>query len=318
MRRRIFRVITVPRQCTLDQLLTTALRAFHITRSSSEFYMTDMHAANGEEVRLQDNLPVLSLTRVEGRRPAVYLRFRDKETDRGHVRVYPGKLQMDIDESFVRVPVSNDSNVRDLIRDSLDRFRIDSGEYQVEDFRCLAVLLDRGVTERILVENERPWDIMKQLGRDSIRQMETMRFYLQHKQDPHGPNLALFVGNLPPGLSQRNYEHMLTKYVNEDKFSSIGPIYYEYGSVVITYEDAAKAVRAFYTLREAICEGKNLLVLLLPNIEPSMVPTETVPLLVFVNVKSGGCQGLELISSFRKLLNPYQVFDLDNGGPLPG
>lgn len=318
LRRRIFRVITVPRQCTLDQLLTYALRAFHITRTNSEYYLSDLYAPGGDEVRLQDNTPVLSLTRVEGRRPAVFLRFRDKEIERGHVRVYPGKLQMDIDEAFVLVPVANGTTVRDLIGDSLERFRIDAAEYQVDDFRCLEVLLDRGVTERILVENERPWDIMKQLGRDSIRQMETMRFYLQHKQDPHGPNLALFVGNLPPGLSQRNYEHMLTKFVNEDKFSSIGPIYYEYGSVVITYEDAAKAVRAFYTLREAICEGKNLLVLLLPNIEPSMVPQETVPLLVFVNVKSGGCQGLELISSFRKLLNPYQVFDLDNGGPLPG
>lgn len=49
-----------------------------------------------------------------------------------------------------------------------------------------------------------------------------------------------------------------------------------------------------------------------------MVPPGVQPLLVFVNVKSGGCQGLQLISSFRKLLNPYQVFDLDNGGPLPG
>ena len=45
---------------------------------------------------------------------------------------------------------------------------------------------------------------------------------------------------------------------------------------------------------------------------------ELTPLLVFVNVKSGGCQGMELIASFRKLLNPYQVFDLGNGGPLPG
>ena len=77
-------------------------------------------------------------------------------------------------------------------------------------------------------------------------------------------------------------------------------------------------MRAFYALREARIEEKKLLVLLLPNIEHTMVLEATQPLLVFVNVKSGGCQGLELINSFRKLLNPYQVFDLENGGPLPG
>lgn len=32
LRRRIFRAITVARTCTLEQLLTTALRAFHIAR----------------------------------------------------------------------------------------------------------------------------------------------------------------------------------------------------------------------------------------------------------------------------------------------
>lgn len=74
--------------------------------------------------------------------------------------------------------------------------------------------------------------------------MELMRFYMQHKQDPHGPNIALFVGNLPPGLSQRNYEQILSRYLTDDnKFTSIGPIYYEYGSVVLTFEDAQKAVK---------------------------------------------------------------------------
>lgn len=58
---------------------------------------------------------------------------------------------------------------------------------------------------------------MKRLGQDSIRQMELMRFYLQLKQDPHGPNLALFVGNLPPNLSQRNYENLLTEYLGLGK-----------------------------------------------------------------------------------------------------
>ncbi len=49
-----------------------------------------------------------------------------------------------------------------------------------------------------------------------------------------------------------------------------------------------------------------------------MIPDYVTPLLVLVNVKSGGQQGMELIRSFRKLLNPHQVFDLMNGGPLPG
>lgn len=51
----------------------------------------------------------------------------------------------------------------------------------------------------------------------------------------------------------------LTVFFADNKFNSIGPIYYEYGSMVITYEDAAKAVRALYALREAKYEDKHLL-----------------------------------------------------------
>ena len=58
--------------------------------------------------------------------------------------------------------------------------------------------------------------------------------------------------------------------------------------------------------------------IILDLLQSHMVAEGVQPLMVFVNVKSGGCQGLDLITSFRKLLNPHQVFNLDIGGPLPG
>lgn len=95
LRRRIFRAITVPRTCNLEQLLTTALRAFHIAREPNvrflylgdferiftdfylqQFYLTDLYATNGDDVQIQDPTPVLNLHKIEGKRPAIFLRFR--------------------------------------------------------------------------------------------------------------------------------------------------------------------------------------------------------------------------------------------------
>ncbi|XP_073460385.1 diacylglycerol kinase zeta isoform X3 [Aquarana catesbeiana] len=49
-------------------------------------------------------------------------------------------------------------------------------------------------------------------------------------------------------------------------------------------------------------------------IRPSPCPLMK-PLLVFVNPKSGGNQGVKILQSFMWYLNPRQVFDLSHGGP---
>jgi hypothetical protein len=45
---------------------------------------------------------------------------------------------------------------------------------------------------------------------------------------------------------------------------------------------------------------------------PEALPATSMPLLCFVNKKSGGNQGMQALNSLRMLLNPLQIFDVHN------
>ncbi|KJE89612.1 diacylglycerol kinase 1 [Capsaspora owczarzaki ATCC 30864] len=47
-------------------------------------------------------------------------------------------------------------------------------------------------------------------------------------------------------------------------------------------------------------------------------PPNTTPIVVFINPASGGNQGVKLLRTFKNLINPRQVFDLQQGGPMAG
>ena len=71
------------------------------------------------------------------------------------------------------------------------------------------------MTETILAKDDIPWEVLKRRGHESVRLMELTRFYLELKKDPHGPDVSLFVGNLPANLSQKQYENILLEFLEE-------------------------------------------------------------------------------------------------------
>lgn len=55
----------------------------------------------------------------------------------------------------------------------------------------------------------------------------------------------------------------------ENKWVRFDVIYYEYGALVLDFSSADKATRVFNILKDALFDDKQLLVLLLPNIQVS-------------------------------------------------
>ncbi len=60
---------------------------------------------------------------------------------------------------------------------------------------------------------------------------------------------------------------MLCFAAEEYRWVKFDVIYYEYGALVMLYDDPKKATRAYTILRDSSFDGKELLVIILPNIQ---------------------------------------------------
>ncbi|CAB1337160.1 unnamed protein product [Coregonus sp. 'balchen'] len=89
-------------------------------------------------------------------------------------------------------------------------------------------------------------------------------------------------------------------------------------AVVLQISCFSEAERIYMLAKDTSVSNQQLTSLVLPEIMHNKLPKGDSPLLVFVNPKSGELKGQELLYGFRKLLNPHQVFDMTNGGPLSG
>ncbi|XP_022410610.1 diacylglycerol kinase theta isoform X4 [Delphinapterus leucas] len=328
VQRNHFRAITVPRLAKSQEVLEVALRAYYITEDPQGFQLQALPApalagntgASGkawsggtteeEGSRGPGARDAPSITRV----PEAWI-IRALPRTQEVLKIYPAWLKVGV--AYVSLRVTPQSTARTVVLEVLPLLgRQAEG---LKSFQLVEVLMGSRQVQRTVLADEEPLlDRLREIRQTSLRQMSQTRFYVAESRVV-APRVSLFVGGLPPGRSPQEYSSLLDEAVaSKAGLVSVSHVYSAQGAVVLDVACFAEAERLYMLVRDTAVHGRPLTALVLPDVLHLKLPPHCRPLLVFVNPRSGGLKGRELLCSFRKLLNPHQVFELTNGGPLPG
>ncbi|XP_005359728.1 diacylglycerol kinase theta isoform X1 [Microtus ochrogaster] len=320
VRRNQFRLVTVSRLAQNEEVMEAALRAFYINEDPRDFQLQALPLTT-----LSSNAQALGKAGTTEEEASKGLGPRDSMPEAWVIRslpraqeilkIYPAWLKVGV--AYVSIRVNSQSTARSVVQEVLPLLG-----RQVEDqekFQLTEVLMSSRQVQRTVLMDEEPlldrlWDIRQ----TSVRQVSQTRFYVAESR-AMTPHVSLFVGGLPPGLSPQDYSNLLHEAMaTKAAVVSVSHVYSLQGAVILDVTCFAEAERLYMLARDTAVHGRPLTALVLPDVLHTKLPPDCCPLLVFVNPKSGGLKGRELLYSFRKLLNPHQVFELTNGGPLPG
>ncbi|XP_070256842.1 diacylglycerol kinase theta isoform X2 [Myotis yumanensis] len=319
-----FRVVSVPRLARSEEVLEAALRAYYITEDPRGFELqalpwplqagdpraggkagggrTSEEEEGGRGPRSREVSPEAWIIRTLPRTQDV-------------LKIYPAWLKVGV--AYVSIRVTPESTARTVVLEVLPLLgRQAEGP---ESFQLEEVFMgSRQVQRSVLADEESLLSRLRDIRQTSLRQMSQTRFYVAESKAV-APRVSLFVGGLPPGLSPQEYGSLLDEAVaTKAGLVTLSHVYSAQGAVVLDVSCFAEAERLYMLVRDTAVHGRLLTALVLPDVLHTKLPPDCCPLLVFVNPKSGGLKGRDLLCSFRKLLNPHQVFELTNGGPLPG
>ncbi|XP_067048570.1 diacylglycerol kinase theta-like isoform X1 [Acropora muricata] len=305
--------ITIPRTAQASNVLEEALKKFHITDNPSNYYLAK--AVNQETERpLDPEEKPHQFAENSSSKPLIFLRMKSADRRKGYIRVYPGMIN--VTSMFKTIPVTAVTTVSEIINVALEKFGLKGAS--PEDYTLTEVHLNEGVQERRMDKSDCPWKILLNIRKKSVRKMKLSRFYLRQNLEPLG-EVSLCVGSLPTGLESSKYGTLITDMLGKSaEFCKVQSVFPSFGMVFLSFPAADVAADAVETLKMSTVDGKELYTKVLPNIHPHLFSRQSQPLLVFVNSRSGGGQGADMLAAFQRLLNPHQVYALSDGGPLPG
>uniref|UniRef100_A0A673JDG6 Diacylglycerol kinase n=1 Tax=Sinocyclocheilus rhinocerous TaxID=307959 RepID=A0A673JDG6_9TELE len=292
-KRNQFCLVSIPRIIKNEEGVEASLRAFYIPDEPQDYelqsysqqglFTDDIINRNGTP----DNKPIFKDTVSD----SWVLRSKPKETE--VVKIYSSSRKVEV----TSVTVGKSSTVDSILKEVLPR-------------------IEKQVTWNLILINtayvylNKPCDFQT-----SLRQMNQTRFYIEESRN-RVAQVNLLLGGFPTQLEKEEYTHLLSEHLSV-KSESVSAVLFS-GAVVLQISCFSEAERIYMLAKDTSISGKQLYSLVIPEIMQSKLAKGSCPLLVFVNPKSGGLKGREILYSFRKLLNPHQVFELTSGGPLPG
>ncbi|XP_031442985.1 diacylglycerol kinase theta isoform X2 [Clupea harengus] len=316
VKRNQFRSVSIPRIIKNEEVVEAALRAFYLPDEPQDY-----------ELQVQGQPPALLTDDIINRNgtpddksvfkdnaPDAWL-LRAKPRDSEVLKIYADWLKHGA--AYGSITVGKESTVDWSIKEVLRQ--LDKQDENTENFNLVEVYMNsKQVQRQVLTGQELLLDKLQEIRKVSLRQMNQTRFYIVENRN-RVVQVNLLLGGLPVQLSKAEYAGLLKTHLEiKDHLVTITQVYSTQGAVVLQISCFSEAERIFMLAKDSSVDGKQLTSLVIPQITTSKLPRGGCPLLVYVNPKSGGLKGRELLYNFRKILNPHQVFELTNGGPLAG